>query len=71
MDASTHPYTILYTVDASGSRSAHPDGWIDSFAPTVQSAAIRADELTREGRCGYVRRESDGAVLAQDGTWTR
>jgi len=64
-------YQVFHTVDQSGGRCAVSEGWLDSETTNLNEAIRIAEELTAAGQCGYVRRESDGAILAPDSTWIK
>lgn len=62
-------YEVWHTVDELGGRYIAPGGLKDDEFDSLPQAITRAEELTAQGCCGYVRRTEDGAVLAPDNSW--
>ena len=63
----TSTYTAAHTVDESGARYA--DEMVDGTGLTLAEAERIAEERTAAGRCGFVRRDTDGAILGPCGEW--
>ena len=62
-------YIVGHTVDSSGNRYIAEEGIIDLKTDSLHEAIKLAEKLTGTGKCGYVERVSDGAVLGLNGTW--
>lgn len=60
-------YTICHTMDELGGRYEH--AVCREETDDLDQAIIEAEELTRKGFCGFVRRLSDNATLAPNGAW--
>jgi len=60
-------YTAAHTIDESGAR--YVDEMIDGHGLTFAEAERIAGARTAAGRCGFVRREADGAILGPYGEW--
>ncbi len=62
-------YQVRYTVDELGSRRTDGGSWLKESFDNLGVAKDVAEYLTEQGRCGFVKRATDGAVLADDGSW--
>lgn len=60
-------YEICCTTDNLGGR--YFEAQVMSYAFDLKIARRDAGRLERDGKAGFVRRASDGAVLAPDGQW--
>jgi hypothetical protein len=62
-------YIVRHTVDDSGAVYMDDECMTDLVTGNLCEAIELADELTSSGKCGYVERKSDGALLCPDGKW--